>query len=498
MGRPRNYESGLYNEFEKLNEKLDKLIKENKSQSLTIYSLNLQIENLTKELQKANELIEKLTEENEKLKNQNNKNSNNSSKPPSTNMVTPKKKTGANLYNYRTKSGKKCGGQVGHTPHNLSKKEVEELIENKKIEVRTIYHKIRGDENKKSVVKYRLGIEIKSYIEKHIFQYDKKAKETLPKSFYTDVTYGNSIKALSIELGAYNVISYDRLSDFFSVITNETINISKGTLVNFLYEFSNKSEETIKNLEHNFLNGSIGYTDETGTKFNGKKMYVRNYSNEKTVVYKANKHKGHTPIKEDNLLPKFLGGIMGDHDTALYSYGSKNYECNIHVGRYLKELMENIPDTLWSYKMYDLLFRMNRTRKIAMEYGLAKFEKEKIEEYEREYDAILELAREENKHIKSSYYRTKKAKPLYNRLLKYKKNHLYFIKNFRVPFDDNLSERDLRIFKNKTKISGGFRSMEGARHYVNALSIIKSSIKRNINPYESIQRIFNSEVLFAN
>ena len=46
MGRPRNYESGLYNEFEKLNEKLDKLIKENKSQSLTIYSLNLQIENL--------------------------------------------------------------------------------------------------------------------------------------------------------------------------------------------------------------------------------------------------------------------------------------------------------------------------------------------------------------------------------------------------------------------------------------------------------------------
>ena len=124
-----------------------------------------------------------------------------------------------------------------------------------------------------------------------------------------------------------------------------------------------------------------------------------------------------------------------------------------------------------------------------MEYGLAKFEKEKIEEYEREYDAILELAREENKHIKSSYYRTKKAKPLYNRLLKYKKNHLYFIKNFRVPFDDNLSERDLRIFKNKTKISGGFRSMEGARHYVNALSIIKSSIKRNINPYESIQSV---------
>lgn len=494
----QNNGKDIYNQLEQVIQKLDKSLEQNEHLKLTIYNNNLQIENLTKELQKANELIEKLTEENERLKNQNNKNSNNSSKPSSTNIVSPKKKkTGANLYNYRTKSGKKCGGQFGHVPHNLSKKEIEELIKNKNIEVRTITHEIQGNVNKKPIIKYRLGIEIKSYVEKHIFKYAKNSKEKLPKEFYTDVTYDNSIKALSIELGAYNVISYERLSDFFSVITNNRIHISKGTLVNFLYEFSEKSKESIKNLEQNFLDGTVGYTDETGTKFNGKKMYVRNYSNEFTVIYKAHKNKGHKPIKEDNILPRFLGGIMGDHDTTLYSYGTKNYECNIHLGRYLKELMENIPDTLWPFKMYDLLFRMNATRKIAKSYGLKKFGKEKIEEYEKEYDEILKLAKVENKQISSSYYKKQKAIPLYNRLKKYKKNHLYFIKNFSVPFDDNLSERDLRIFKNKTKISGGFRSIEAARHYVNVLSIIKTSIKRNINPFESIQKIFHSEVLFA-
>ena len=498
MGRRSNYELGIYNEFEKLNKKLDKANSTISTMSLTIYNNNLQIENLTKELQKANELNEKLTEENERLKNQNNKNSNNSSKPSSTNIVSPKKKkTGANLYNYRTKSGKKCGGQFGHSPHNLSKKEIEELIDNKKIEVRTITHEIQGNVNKKPIIKYRLGIEIKTYVEQHIFKYVKNSKEKLPKEFYTDVTYDNSIKALSIELGAYNVISYERLNDFFRVITNNVINISKGTLVNFLYEFSDRSKESIENLEKHFLNGITGYTDETGTKFNGKKMYIRNYSNEKTVIYKPHKNKGHKPIKEDNLLPRFLGGIMGDHDTTLYSYGAKNYECNIHVGRYLKELMENIPDTLWPFKMYDLLFRMERTRKIAKEYKMSKFEKSKITEYEKEYDEIMKLAKEENKKISSSYYRTQKAVPLFNRLKKYKKNHLYFIKNFSVPFDDNLSERDLRIFKNKTKISGGFRSMEAARHYSKALSIIKTSIKRNINPFDSIQKIFNNEILFS-
>lgn len=498
MGRQRDYQLGLYNEFEKLNIKLDNLSKENKELSLTIYELRLEIKRHEEESKKDKELIKKLIEENERLKNQNNKNSNNSSKPSSTNTVTPKKKTGANLYNYRVKTGNSKGGQYNHQGYNLSKKDAEKLIEENKIEVREITHIIKGDSKKEPLVKYRYELEIKPYIEKHVFKYAENTQENLPKEFYTDVTYGSSIKALSIHLGCYNVIAYNRLSDFFNVISNNVLNISNGTLVNFVKEFSKKSKFTIVNLENNFLNGTTGYTDETGTKFEKKKLYVRNYSNEENVVYKVHKNKGHKPIKDDDLLTRFCGGIMGDHDTTLYSYGSRNYECNIHLGRYLMELMENIPDTKWPFLMYDLIFRMNNTRKIAIEYGLTKFSDDKIKEYRNEYDEILKLAKEENKKIKSSYYRLNKAKPLYNRLLKYKQNHLYFIEDFSIPFDDNLSERDLRIFKNKTKISGGFRSMNVAQDFANALSIIKTSIKRKVNPFDSIKDILNNKILFAN
>ena len=82
--------------------------------------------------------------------------------------------------------------------------------------------------------------------------------------------------------------------------------------------------------------------------------------------------------------------------------------------------------------------------------------------------------------------------------MKYKQNHLYFIEDFSIPFDDNLSERDLRIFKNKTKISGGFRSMNVAQDFANVLSIIKTSIKRKVNPFDSIKEILNNKILFAN
>ena len=82
--------------------------------------------------------------------------------------------------------------------------------------------------------------------------------------------------------------------------------------------------------------------------------------------------------------------------------------------------------------------------------------------------------------------------------LNVKDNHLAFIYDFSVPFDNNPSERDLRIIKIKTKISGGFKNINSAEAYCNAISIIKTSLKRKINPFESIKAIFNNEVLFAN
>ncbi len=121
--------------------------------------------------------------------------------------------------------------------------------------------------------------------------------------------------------------------------------------------------------------------------------------------------------------------------------------------------------------------------------------KEKIEEYKKEYDDIIKLAKKEDRENKHLIYNDK-AEKLRRRLEKYKNSHLAFIHDFKVAFDNNLSERDLRIFKSKTKVSGGFRSYHLSKCYSNALSIIKTSIKRNLNPFNSIKAIFNNEFVF--
>jgi len=67
----------------------------------------------------------------------------------------------------------------------------------------------------------------------------------------------------------------------------------------------------------------------------------------------------------------------------------KRYECNIHTGRYLEELIQNIKETYWAPRMRQFLFCMHNTRKIAIQYRINNFDKQKIKEYEKEYDAIF-------------------------------------------------------------------------------------------------------------
>lgn len=492
-----NPEKSLYKQLEEMMSKIDKLI-------LEISHLKLELseekEN-NKKLVEANlELTNKLSqalEELDKERSKNNKNSGNSSKPSSTDIAPVKKeKSGANLYNYRVKSNKKKGGQFGHKGSTYTKEKLESEVKEKNLKVIKIKHQIHGNKKRSPIIKYQIGIEVNPVVYEHIFEFSPTSKETLPKEFQTDVTYDVSIKTMAINLDTLNVVSLDRQTDFFSAITDEFLNIGKGTLMNFKKEFSLKSQTTLLNIENNLHNGKTIYTDETSSKSNGKKIYTRNYSNAENVLYKMHQNKGHNPIKTDGILTNFLGGIMGDHDTTLYKYGTKRYECNIHIGRYLQEIIELAPDVKWVHDMKTLLFKMKDTREIAISFGCTCFNKEKIKEYNEEYDKILKEALIEDKSIKSKTFKGK-AEKLRKRLLKYKLNHIYFIYDFEVPFDNNLSESDIRVFKIKTKVSGGFRSLKGAQYFADALSIIKTAKKRKMNPTKAIESIFYNQALFV-
>ena len=104
--------------------------------------------------------------------------------------------------------------------------------------------------------------------------------------------------------------------------------------------------------------------------------------------------------------------------------------------------------------------------------------------YLNKYDEIISKAKEENKKEKSAYYKAEEKK-LINRLEKYKENHLMFIL---MPFDNNMSERELRHVKLKQKVSGFFNSLESIQNYLNIKSFILCCQKQGKDFYKLIKK----------
>ena len=105
------------------------------------------------------------------------------------------------------------------------------------------------------------------------------------------------------------------------------------------------------------------------------------------------------------------------------------------------------------------------------------------------YNSIIALGYEENPFFevwpppKGKRGKPKKTKPrnLLERLDKYRTETLNFMFDFRIPFDNNQAERDLRMTKVQQKISGGFRSLQGARIFCRIRGYI-STVKKNSVP----------------
>lgn len=491
MPKP-DYSKDIFNQLQELILKCDNLSHEVKSiEKKTEKKFEKQIKEIKKDYEERIENLEnkvtKLEKENKKLEDDNdrlkkiiNNNSNNSSKPPSSDIKK-------NIPNNREKTNKKRGGQKGHIAHFLNKKVIEEKINREEIKHEIIH---KGKIQKDYISKYILDVQVNVIAKEYRFYKDKEGKYNIPKEFQTDVQYGNEIKTLCTLLNTEGIVALNRLTNFVSYISHGQLNISTGTIVNFSKEFNNKSKYLVDKIKNDILNSKLMHTDATTARCNNKNMCVRTHSTQNSTLLVASETKSKKHIEEIGILNTYTGDLVHDHETVMYNYGKRNIECNVHIMRYLKGNYENTQNS-WSLKMRAFLCSLNEYRKKLKEKGIKEIAKEKLEKYSKRYDELLEEGYLENKKIKGKYLK-KQEENLLNRLKKYKENHIMFLYDFNVPFDNNLAERDLRHVKSKQKISGHFNSFEGLEIYSNIKSIIGTLKKRKINFYKTILEVYEN------
>ena len=493
-----NYDKHIFRQLEDVLKKCDSLSQEikdiKKQHRQEIYELNQKHE---KEVKVLNEKIDSLEKENAELKEKVDILEGKSNQKNSTNSNTPPSKDEYKTQNHRKKSNRKQGGQKGRKGKTLTAEEVEKLIKDEKVEVREEHY--GSGKKETTTIKYIMDVETKVIIRK-IFIHGNIKNSEVPEECKTKSTviYGNNLKALVGVMYAQEVIAFDRMSEFLSLLTENVLKISHGSLVKWIHEISQKCKRSKKKLKKAIKKSKIMYTDATPTSLNGKYAYERNYSNETITVLEASMSKRIQEIQRQNILPNNKNYIMHDHETGLYNFGIKSHhlECWIHLGRELKYFDEYIGNS-WSKELWEYAWNINKKRKQLLEKNITQFTSNEIIEYENKYDEIVQKGIKQNKKTPSKYLKDKE-KPVLKRLLKYKENYLNYIKDFELPFDNNLSERDLRATKIKKKVSGCHRSFEGLKDYSNIRTIISTCIKQGKSYFKFFKNILDNKPISIN
>jgi transposase len=188
------------------------------------------------------------------------------------------------------------------------------------------------------------------------------------------------------------------------------------------------------------------------------------------------------------ILPGFGGRAVHDGWSAYFGYGCAHALCNAHHLRELTAVAEQ-PGQEWATEMIDLLVLTYRQVEEAREAGEGELDAATLAAAEAEYARIVAAGREANPQVAPhgkegdapkarGRRRQSKAQNLLDRLERYEPEVLAFMRDLRVPFDNNQAERDLRMMKVHQKIAGGFRSEAGASRFCRIRSYVTTMRKQ--------------------
>lgn len=474
---------------------IEQLTAQNKALEQTVSSLNATIEQL-------NATIKELQEKK-------NKNSRNSSKPPSSDGYTkpPAPKS------LRGKSNKKTGGQVGHEGANLAQAKPDHVIPCMPSKCAHCPH---HDEclaaakvvERRQVFDAVVKIEVTEYDKMRVtncMRHGWTREGSFPKDIKAAVQYGENLQALAVSLNTIGAVSISRTQEILANVFN--VPLSEGTITSMVTRCAGNLKETLSKIGRLVTDSDVDNADETGFRVEGSLHWAHVLCNGVYTLIKLSGKRGWPGMEEIGLLTRFKGILVHDCWAPYWKCpGVIHAICCAHLLRELTGIEENNPEYTWPKAFKDLLLEMKKVRDKAVANNKEELSYYYHHKFSTKYDQIIEMAYQETPEPpatsgvkKRGRKKRGKALALVDRLKALKGEVCLFTKNFLVPFDNNQAERDLRMIKAKTKVSGCFRTKKGAQEYLDIMSYVSTAKKLGSNAYDAIKNavIGTSDYIFA-
>jgi len=413
-----------------------------------------------------------------------NRTSRNSSQPPSTDGYRRPQSP-------RKKGEKPPGGQNGHKGQTL------EMVENSdKIEVHSVLvcqECGTSLEDEKPVKVERRQVhdaEFKIIVTEHRAEHKQCPycgqvnRAEFPSEVQFPVQYGRNLKALMVYLCIYQLVPYDRVRETFSDIFGRSL--STGTLVNAVQDCHQNLAGVEAQIRELLTKAQVLHVDETGMRVTGLRQWLHVASTEVLTWYGHHRKRGNLATDAMQILPRFKGTMVHDFWAPYFRYSSRHALCNAHLLRELKGISENYHQS-WSEELHALILEIKGEVDSVTEHSCS-LKSHQITDFEDRYFRIIKNGLNEipipaNSDFPGKRGRKKqsKAKNLIDRCILFKPEILSFMHNFSIPFSNNQAERDIRMVKLQQKISGTFRSEDGAAAFCRIRGYL-STVKKNDRP----------------
>lgn len=423
-------------------------------------------------------------------------NSRNSSKPPSSDGYAKPPATKS----LRRPSGRKPGGQPGHGGSHLERVERPD---------RVALHRpercagcggdlagggLVGEEARQVFDLAPVRLEVHEHrVQRWRCPCGHVTGAGFPYGVQAPAQYGPRLRALVIYLIVFQHLPYLRASRLLADWLGAPL--STGTLHAIVKQAGQGLDEFSQTVLEQLLASDLVHVDETGSRTEGRLRWVHSASTEQLTLYRLHEHRGTKGIDHLGVLPDFHGIAIHDGWATYRKYQSVTHAlCNVHHLRQLQGAIEQDPDTqTWAQQMDALLRELKDTVQQARNGGRDALAPELLAGFIDRYEQIIALGREQNPPAKRTGRRgpiaRSKTANLLRRLDEDRDDVLRFAHDLRIPFDNNLAERDLRMIKLQQKISGSWRTKTGAEGFLALRSYLSTATKQGRDLIDTLNRL---------
>jgi transposase len=428
------------------------------------------------------------------------KNSRNSSRPPSSDgLAKPPTKS------LRRPSGRKPGGQQGHPGHRLEQAaEPDEVITH--VPERCAgcgadlsAAKLVGEEVRQVFELPTISLRVREHrAERRRCGCGELASAPFPEGVAAPTQYGPRLRALAVYLVAHQHLPYQRaaglLADWLAAP------LSTGTLHALVASAGAGLDEFCELVRARLHDEAVVGVDETGARAEGRTRWVHSASSSEHTLYRLHDIRGYAGIDELGVLPDYRGIAVHDGFKPYQRYAQADHAlCNAHHLRELQGVIERDPEAQsWATSMDELLRELKDAVEQARRRGQSALRPKQLATFKRRYGQIIALGHHQSppntkRTGARGFIAQTPARNLLCRLDEHREQVLRFAEDARVPFDNNLAERDLRMVKLQQKISGSWRTIDGAQRFLALRSYISTTRKQGRDLLDALRRAVEND-----